>query len=95
MNEGVKKNVFTSWGWGAGGMPFSVLYLNRKSRVHYPPKAGQPLSETMPQPLAMTAEHPQDINYQMVSPRNTLGTRRHYSIIPQLFVSYGWGPIGK
>lgn len=22
-------------------------------------------------------------------------TRRQYSIIPQLFVSYGWGPLGK
>ena len=21
--------------------------------------------------------------------------RRHYSIIPQLFISYGWGPSGK
>lgn len=24
-----------------------------------------------------------------------LPTRKQYSIIPQLFVSYGWGPLGK
>lgn len=27
-NRLAKKDVFMSRGWGAGGMPFSVLYLN-------------------------------------------------------------------
>ncbi|XP_063222720.1 uncharacterized protein LOC134531101 [Bacillus rossius redtenbacheri] len=87
--EGVKKNVFTSRGWGPGGMPFSVLYLSRKARVHRPPAPPQLPGEAVPQPLALTAVAAPHAGY------DTFGARRHYSIIPQLFVSYGWGPIGK
>nr|CAD7259515.1 unnamed protein product [Timema shepardi] len=145
-----KKDVFMSRGWGAGGMPFNVLYLNpHKSPVmnhgasikRYPPrwrslanalvmlsstaedggiedrislrsqgegeKRVQDLvrsklaAERMGQALALVGTAPEKsppVHQQMVL-RNAVAARvpkrRQFSHIPQLFVSYGWGPLGK
>lgn len=116
-----KKDVLTRT-WGAGGMPFSVLYMNPK-----PPKSlrspiiAEPLrsppshtsnSAAIMQPMTehtfannIQDEEETDIQrgggIQAQALTGTGGavgplpTRRQYSIIPQLFVSYGWGPLGK
>lgn len=116
-----KKDILTR-SWGAGGMPFSVLYMNPK-----PPKSlrspiiAEPLRSPPPHSINSAAiiqpipEHSfvhqlQDedeidirrgggIQAQALTGTGgavgPLPTRRQYSIIPQLFVSYGWGPLGK
>jgi hypothetical protein len=97
----VKKNVFPSRGWGAGGMPFNVLYMKPASRsavvraeqmVMLAPLTGSPT----------TSQH-QQVNIQNTlshAPKtgNTKGgrkIRKQYSAIPQFFVSYGLQPLGK
>ncbi|XP_072755813.1 uncharacterized protein [Anoplolepis gracilipes] len=92
----VKKDVFMSRGWGAGGMPFSVLYMNPRSNhavattlMSQRQESGMTTESSTP-----FAEHP---NSRIV-PRNSQSTvqpRRQYWTIPQLFISYGWGPFGK
>ena len=88
-----KKGVLMSRSWGAGGMPFSVLYMS----PHGPrgnhagtqqPEVGKAVESSTP-PVG----HP---NYR-IALRNAAAShpRRQYSIIPQLFISYGWGPFGK
>ncbi|XP_069695588.1 uncharacterized protein [Periplaneta americana] len=108
----VKKNIFTSRGWGAGGMPFSVLYMHQQQ--HMKPASRSPIAGAQqlvaPAPLR---DYPTASQYRQVAVRNALSsaltagnnggggasaplpTRRQYSIIPQLYVSYGWGPHGK
>lgn len=88
-----KKDVFMSRGWGAGGMPFSVLYMHPQQQ-HSPQVTQRPIAS--PQALALTGQE-EDADYRQMALRNSHSpaSRRHYSIIPQLFVSYGWGPIGK
>ncbi|XP_029177462.1 uncharacterized protein LOC114945396 [Nylanderia fulva] len=89
-----KKDVFMSRGWGAGGMPFSVLYMNPRSN-----HAVTATSTSQRQESGMTTEtsfveHPNS----RIAPRNGQSTaqpRRQYWTIPQLFISYGWGPFGK
>lgn len=93
-----KKDMFLSRGWGAGGMPFSVLYMS--------PHSSKSNIEHNFKPIAL-ASRQKELYKPKVSPislRNSmgsgvsrmgLGTRKSYSIIPQLFVSYGWGPSGK
>ncbi|XP_016838145.1 uncharacterized protein LOC107980717 [Nasonia vitripennis] len=101
-----KKDVFMSRGWGAGGMPFSVLYMS--PRANHPPPSGSSQadagkssgdqgrrsgSESSPSAAAQTNNQS---NYRVALRNGNLGQpRRHYSIIPQLFISYGWGPSGK
>ena len=116
-----KKDVLTR-SWGAGGMPFSVLYMNPK-----PPKSlrspivAEPLRSPPSHSISSAAfvqpfsehtfanqvhdEEETDVQrgggIQAEALTGTGGvvgplpTRRQYSIIPQLFVSYGWGPLGK
>lgn len=86
-----------------GGMPFSVLYMNPKAHMSARSPMAEPLRTLPPafdnseallqdnigpdaQALSSRLEHP--------SP-TIIPTRRQYSIIPQLFVSYGWGPLGE
>lgn len=90
-----KKDVFVSRGWGAGGMPFSVLYMNPsysskapstiensyKSMALSAPRKHQ--QKSMPQVRTSMHSRPKNIN------------KIAHSVIPQLFVSYGWGPLGK
>lgn len=97
----VKKNIFLSRGWGAGGMPFNVLYMKPASR------SAVVRAEQMVMPAPLTG-FPTTSQHQQVNVQNTLNhapktgnrkggrkIRRQYSVIPQLFVSYGWGPLGK
>lgn len=91
MKKEIKKDVFLSRGWGAGGMPFSVLYMN-------------PIYSSK-QPKVMESYRTDNItrmNPETSQLRTLITTQSKYknggssrSVIPQLFVSYGWGPIGK
>lgn len=98
-----KKNIFTSRGWGAGGMPFNILYMHQQQQTKPPSRfevagAQQLVASAQSFPTASQ-------QYRQVAVRNAMGggagtvapapTRRQYSIIPQLYVSYGWGPQGK
>lgn len=107
-----KKNsdsAFMSRGWAAGGMPFSVLYLNQP--VNQQSKLAQ---ESSINPRAKYTDYEdyrqeklvpdqKQIRYlerkqPVATPVNnppTKTVRKSYSVIPQLFVSYGWGPLGR
>ncbi|XP_050459748.1 uncharacterized protein LOC126855814 isoform X1 [Cataglyphis hispanica] len=91
----MKKDVFMSRGWGAGGMPFSVLYMNPRSNHAVTTSASQRQESGMTTESSTTfVEHPNS----RIAPRNgqsTVQPRRQYWTIPQLFISYGWGPFGK
>ncbi|KAF3423207.1 hypothetical protein E2986_12500 [Frieseomelitta varia] len=87
-----KKDAVMSRSWGAGGMPFSVLYMN----PHGP--RGNHASTSQQQELGRTESttpimHPN----KRIALRNGSSTqpKRQYSIIPQFFRSYGWVPFGK
>ncbi|XP_012249781.1 uncharacterized protein LOC105682114 [Bombus impatiens] len=86
-----KKDMSRSW--GAGGMPFSILYMNP-----YSPR-GNYASTSQQQDLGKTESTTPPIIHPntRIAVRNGSSTqqRRQYSIIPQLFISYGWGPFGK
>lgn len=90
--QAVKKDVFISRGWGAGGMPFSVLYMTPHASKA-PFEQGHKTNQLPRIEPFRPKTH--------VSVRNSMGGigrpggRKSYSIIPQLFVSYGWGPAGK
>lgn len=112
----MKKDVFMSRSWSAGGMPFSVLYMNPKhpkntrSPIAQPLQLQQDFEEKPKQIIHNIEEEQQNIEgYELpegLQPQALTGvrsgggvsllpSRRQYSIIPQLFVSYGWGPLGK
>ena len=94
-----KRAVFISRGWGAGGMPFSVLYLNKNTfsknyqSVQPPRREGQPM------------QFPTFGKEKLKTSTRTGGTSLNNkyknaramptSVIPQLFVSHGWGPLGR
>lgn len=78
----MKKGIFLSRGWGAGGMPFGVLYMN-------PAYSKNLIDEPEPQQKTTTT-YKNNLTRQQ---KNTL--RKSHLVIPQLFVSYGWGPLGK
>lgn len=82
-----KKNIFVSRGWGAGGMPFSVLYLSPHSSKA--PLYSEPMFRAAPLSAPKLREEME------IEQPPKLKSRRQYSVIPQLFVSYGWGPMGK
>lgn len=90
-----KKDVFVSRGWGAGGMPFNVLYMNPS----YSSKT--PATETVRKPADVVAmkQQQQQAKQHVPQLRNSLRQKNihriSHSVIPQLFVSYGWGPHGK
>lgn len=91
-----KKDVFVSRGWGAGGMPFSVLYMNPRSNHAVTATSTSQRQETSVTTESSTpfVEHPNS----RIAPRNgqsTVQPRRQYWTIPQLFISYGWSPLGK
>ncbi|XP_076631093.1 uncharacterized protein LOC143346663 [Colletes latitarsis] len=86
-----KKDVLMSRSRGAVGMPFSVLYMNQHS--HRGTAQQQQQVAKTAETSAPSVDHP---NYR-IAIRNGAPSqpRRQYSIIPQLFISYGWGPFGK
>lgn len=92
-NRVTKKDMFVSRSWSAGGMPFSVLYMNphgpRGNHAGTTQQEGRKPTES----LAPPSVHP---NYRIALRNGTPGQpRRQYSTIPQLFISYGWGSFGK
>uniref|UniRef100_A0A182LYS1 Secreted protein n=1 Tax=Anopheles culicifacies TaxID=139723 RepID=A0A182LYS1_9DIPT len=153
----IKKDLFMSRGWGAGGMPFSMFYLNHYTKAHKAyaqnqqqqqqqqlqqqqlvqqqeqeqslnqqqllriqedrssagsqehttnKDTGYPLApetlpfgnEYAPDPNAVNAQQLRtDTDYvDSASPVRTskVNTSRRQYTVPQLFVSYGWGPMG-
>lgn len=83
-------------GWTMAGMPFSVLYMSPKKAQL---TAHEPVAELLKSvPLSY-----EDNNHILPEPETSLDSlkpavipsRKQYSIIPQLFVSYGWRPLGK
>jgi hypothetical protein len=96
-----KKNIFTSRGWGAGGMPFNILYMYQQQMK---PTSRSDLARAQQLVAALHGFPPASQHRQMTArnamssgrgPRAQTPTRRQYSSIPQLYVSYGWGPQGK
>ncbi|XP_012254512.1 uncharacterized protein LOC105685199 [Athalia rosae] len=93
-----KKDVFMSRGWGAGGMPFSVLYMHPHSQRSNSNTGANEIEPARALPLESPAlpSLPRNSNNRVALRNGASGQpRRQYSIIPQLFVSYGWGPHGK
>jgi hypothetical protein len=106
----VKKNIFTSRGWGAGGMPFNALYMLQQQHMKPASRSAVAGSQQLVAPaplhaLPTASQYQQSIRNALSSALTAgsngggsgtpLPTRRQYSIIPQLYVSYGWGPHGK
>ncbi|XP_078039672.1 uncharacterized protein LOC144471475 [Augochlora pura] len=92
-NKLPKKDIIMSRSWGASGMPFSVLYMSPHSlRTNHASTTQQEAPKTN-DASTPSATHP---DYR-IALRNggSPQPRRQYSIIPQLFISYGWGPFGK
>lgn len=95
-----KKDVFVSRGWGAGGMPFSVLYMNPHGpRANHVATASSSTAFRR-QESGTTTESPTPSvgHLSRANPRYgqpTAQPRKQYWTIPQLFISYGWGPFGK
>lgn len=79
-----KKDLFVSRGWAAGGMPFSVLYV--------PPYSSKtPQTTNMAPKMKLIAKE----EIQIKKTQKTKPLTKPRSVIPQLFVSYGWGPLGR
>lgn len=75
-----KKNVFISRGWGAAGMPLAPgTKVDEIAERSW--GTNEPKLKLMRQLVAQGYDH------------RSYGAHRNYSI-PQLFVSYGWGPMG-
>nr|XP_008191773.1 PREDICTED: uncharacterized protein LOC103312581 [Tribolium castaneum] len=93
-NRETKKDIFISRGWGAGGMPFSVLYMNP---TFSSPKAPATVETNNFRPHLSSTSKSQRKSLPQVrtSMRQKTMNRSPHSVIPQLFVSYGWGPLGK
>lgn len=134
----IKKDVFMSRGWGASGMPFTMLYLNHftKQQKAYAQHQLQQMQKLREQeaaeadanrelrtiedeleqprmlpygsryPESMTNTQPTEIGQSggfkemeeysdgaIYVPSKPNSPRRQYNV-PQLFVSYGWGPMG-
>ncbi|XP_076303694.1 uncharacterized protein LOC143221916 [Lasioglossum baleicum] len=88
-----KKDAVMSRSWGAGGMPFSVLYMNPPSlRGNYASTAQQQEMAKSNDASTPSAAHP---DYRIALRNGASSQPRRYSIIPQLFIAYGWGPFGK
>lgn len=85
---GAKKDMFISRGWGAGGMPFSVLYMNSSFSA-----SKAPALETSVKSQQNLPKRPQ--NHKTLPQLQKSKSKSPHSVIPQLFLSYGWGPMGK
>lgn len=131
----IKKDVFMSRGWGASGMPYTMIYLNHftKAQKAYEQNQQQQLQRLRHQDTAAAQlpatsedefEQPRTLPYgsryekpmanaqqsevgfgngvkdiddkfdgSVYLPSKPSSSRRQYNV-PQLFVSYGWGPMG-
>ncbi|TGZ57314.1 uncharacterized protein [Temnothorax longispinosus] len=95
-----KKDVVVSRSWGAGGMPFSVLYMNphgpRSNHAVGTTAASQRQESSAATTESWTsfAKHPTS-RIGSRTGQSTVQPRKQYWTIPQLFISYGWGSFGK
>ena len=98
-----KKDIFTSRGWGAAGMPYSLYYISKP--FSQPRPTGQPaLAGGMPESIApngsyddhsqMEGENFDALRIAEALDQKTKNEKNSKYVIPQLFVSYGWGPMG-
>lgn len=96
-----------SRGWGAAGMPFSMFYLKNYARAQqkvqqkvFQHKASPRFSgeiaaaQAVRQQSSSAVHHRQHVDTNDIPQRTTETSRKNYTV-PQLFVSYGWGPMGK
>lgn len=99
-----KKDIFMSRGWGAAGMP-SMYYLDKplkqRRKNREPPKV-----EVNPEALyRKQLPEIEETNFEALRAPSTEDESRiklrkqpnppkNKYTIPQLFVSYGWGPMG-
>ncbi|XP_044733024.1 uncharacterized protein LOC123295668 [Chrysoperla carnea] len=100
-------SAFISRGWAAGGMPFNVLYLSQPppTRMNNLSPASTLSSFKQHKMTSSTNQKHNSKSNEIVNqtprhPPAPAGTRKNtfrksYSVIPQLFVSYGWGPLGR
>lgn len=92
-----------SRGWGAAGMPFSMFNIKNFERAQQkvqpkvfqhkatPRFSGEILAAAVRQQASVSRHH---VNTNDIPQRTTENSRKNYTV-PQLFVSYGWGPMGK
>nr|XP_014274239.1 uncharacterized protein LOC106679538 [Halyomorpha halys] len=85
--EDMKRDVWVSRGWGASGLPFN--YIDQRARQGPSRVSGPEAPEA--QLLEATGGEP---SAQFLTAR-LVSEGERYPAVPQLFVSYGWGPLGK
>lgn len=86
----IKKNGFISRGWGAAGMPLSTAPTS--SVIEYN-GVERPITTSGGGGGLATSQKSKFLRQLLNSNYHRPGERDNYSI-PQLFVSYGWGPMG-
>lgn len=86
-----KKNVFISRGWGASGMPLSTE--DSSSPVEQPGQAGGGGRNIIDRLWTNNNNNNKPKTTLRQQQNQHRAGQRDYSI-PQLFVSYGWGPMG-
>lgn len=97
-----KEKQFFSKGWGAGGMPFNVLYTPNKQQQKIL-KSNKKILESLMRNEVTTNKSlklPEVLNFvldERKSVEKISGktykkplSRKYFSYIPQMFVSYGW-----
>ncbi|GAB0094492.1 hypothetical protein DMENIID0001_097980 [Sergentomyia squamirostris] len=92
-----KRDLFMSRGWGASGMPYPMFYLNRYTQTQQIQHKAD--SRLFPEVALISsfAEKPAEVQTKTVAQpaqhRKTNQSRKPQTL-PQLFISYGWGPLG-
>lgn len=90
-----KKDIFTSRGWGAAGMPYSLYYVGK------PLQARSGAQQTMGSNYFNEEQDIENGNFEALRSEEASNdekvnksNKNSKYVIPQLFVSYGWGPMG-
>lgn len=86
----IKKNGFISRGWGASGMPLSTAATSSVMEYN---GVETPIVTSGGAGGHVTSQKSKFLRQLLNSNYHRPGARDNYSI-PQLFVSYGWGPMG-
>ncbi|XP_046387597.1 uncharacterized protein LOC124157142 [Ischnura elegans] len=79
--------------WTSAGLPFSVLYHHKQVSRSKPPAGTNGVQLGNAQAAAQRSPENGQWTVAQTVPAGT--TRKQYSTLPHLFVSYGWGPLGK
>lgn len=70
--------------WGAAGMPYSMFHMNHQAKVQ---------KHFVKQQKIKNENFVYEKTTLAPTPRPTVTSRRRYAV-PQLYFSYGWGPMG-